>query len=177
MKKVFLRILAILIVLTMTVSLMVACVDDKGDEPEIPVDDIPPQELELPEFSIDIFDGSAIIIVTNDDLRHTEMTVISTERKGNITYYKGFDFMDILSLKNIDVSGIQKVEFVDDEDPADPFKRDIESTDLKALEVILAVFFAETEDGEYEEIGSGKGPVRAVGKIDVQKLNRINIIR
>lgn len=164
MKKVFsFKALALVLMLVLSIAMFTACKKD---------------EIDIPEFSISIIDGDQTITLTNNDVKELDLVSMEKTKKDVTTYYKCFKLNDVLTAKNISITGITSVEFSEKtDDPENDYTKEISTDNLSTG--ILAVFFSETKDGEFQPIGTEKGPIRGFGDpdADVKNLNTITIKR
>lgn len=114
---------------------------------------------DYPVFSINFNDGEETIVVTNETLSALELHSFSVESRGVTTYFKGLKVSEILPV----ISGLpNQSEIVSLLVVAsDGYGEDQPVLPAANFEnAYFALYFSETEDGEYEPLSSSNGPVR-----------------
>ena len=145
MKKV--KLMALILAIAMALILFTACDTDQNENGK-----------ELPEFSIEVVDGESTFELTQDDVKELELHKFAVESKDEIFYYQGFKIPDVLNaISELDVEGITSLKAV----ASDGFGENLDPMPEADFEnAYLAIFYSETEDGEFEFLVEDNGPVR-----------------
>lgn len=145
--KLFITVIMIVALL----AVMSACAPTKDDD-VIPA-------ITLPEFSIELVDGEDTITVTNTSFANVELSIFSNESKGIITYYKGIKVSTF----------VEGIEGMNNKDTITSIL--VEASDgygstyaplpnANFDNAYFALYFSETEDGEYAALETKDAPVR-----------------
>lgn len=134
------KILVLVLAVAISMMFFTACETDK---------------LEPPEFSIEIEDGDSTIEFTQEDVADLDLYDFSAESKGVTSYYKGYKISEILpAISDLNQDGIESLLVI----AADEYEQTLPEANFE--NAYFAVYYSETEEGEFEFLDDDNGPVR-----------------